>query len=103
MASIALPSQLGNEVVDLDGVVDPSSPASRASVPPLPQPPPFTTIWPHELPVCCPVRQKKQRQWIGPTGVNQSSKCSQKRVSLSPRTQAKAESKCLLIQQTSDC
>lgn len=49
-------------------------------------------------------RQKKQRQWIGPTGVNQSSKCPQKRVCLSPGTQVnKAESRCLLIQQTSGC
>lgn len=74
MAPISLPSQLESEAVRV-----PSSLASLSTTsPPLP------SSGPHELPVCCPVRQKKQRQWIGPTGVNQSSKCPQRWVSLSP-------------------
>lgn len=48
----------------------PASPVLPPS-PGVPSPAPILTCFS----ICCSVRQKKQRQWIGPTEMNQNSEC----------------------------
>lgn len=80
MSAVSSPtSQKSEAPKDPRGVASSSAPFSCTRLPP-PYPCPHLTC----LSVCRPVRQKKQRQWIGPTGMNQSSKCPGGRASLSP-------------------